>query len=499
MASDLAGNGFVLPAFTTYNGEAIPFAYPPLGIYLTAAISAISGDDPVAVLRWLPALLSTASVVGVFLVAAEILRSRWRGFVAAAAFAVMPHSYLWLIGGGGVTRALGLLLALLALHQGVRMMRTNQFRNVAATGILGGLTLLSHPQAAVFLAASLLVLVGFHVYRGPVRIITQNLVLAGAGAVVAATPWLISVIATHGVAPLISAGSTSLDPAIGLSQLLGLRFADGSVLDLMTALGVLGIVVRIARSQWMIPLWLMVTMLIDPRAGTTYAAVPLALSVVPILSEIVQRTAGGPDGTVSLETDPLPSVIRRHRAVAVILSLLLFVTLRTAARTAVDPTAPMYGLAVDHVAAMRWVATNADADGRFAIVTGRGWESDYLSEWFPTLADRTSAATVQGSEWRGLSTFLDRLAEYRQLQNCADKTAACLEEWSARWNESSTYAFLPKGALFGPRSLADCCSALRETLRLSDRYVLVYDGPGATIFAPVDAVTSGLPSAATRR
>jgi len=36
MANDLARNGFLLPEFTTYNGENIPFAYPPLGIYLTA-------------------------------------------------------------------------------------------------------------------------------------------------------------------------------------------------------------------------------------------------------------------------------------------------------------------------------------------------------------------------------------------------------------------------------------------------------------------------------
>jgi hypothetical protein len=50
--------------------------------------------------------------------------------------------------------------------------------------------------------------------------------------------------------------------------------------------------------------------------------------------------------------------------VAVILSLLLIVTLRTAARMLCDPTAPMYGLAVDHVAAMRFGSqTNADADG----------------------------------------------------------------------------------------------------------------------------------------
>jgi len=157
----------------------------------------------------------------------------------------------------------------------------------------------------------------------------------------------------------------------------------------------------------------------------------------------------------------------------------------------------MHGLTHDHVAAMHWVAGHAGEGARFAVITGRSWESDYVSEWFPALAGRTSVATVQGSEWRGFSRFVERLAAYRQLQNCADKTASCLDTWSAGWNERSAFAFLPKGALFGPRSAPDCCPSLRETLRLSDRYVIVYDGPGATIFAPVDVV--GLVSAPTSR
>ncbi len=404
MASDLERNGFLLPAFTSYNGEAIPFAYPPLGTYVTASLAALLGADPIVVLRWLPALLSTASVLALYLVASELLRSRWRGLAAAGAFAVMPHSYLWLVGGGGATRSLGLLLSLLALHQGVRMLRTHRPLTVVATALLGGLTALSHPQAALFLAASLLILFAFHAYRGPRATIIANLSLAGLGGLVVIAPWFVAVVATHGIAPIVSAATTSIDPSTGLTQLLGLSFADGTVLDVMTALGVLGVIVRIARGQWMIPIWLVVTLLVDPRAGSTYAAVPLALSVVPILGELLQLTAARRGGG-SLETESLPGLMRHHRSAATIVALLLFVTLRTAAQTTVDPAGPMHGLTGAHVAAMSWVAANTKDSERFAVVTGRAWESDYVSEWFPTLAERTSVATVQGSEWRGLSAF----------------------------------------------------------------------------------------------
>jgi hypothetical protein len=486
MATDLARNGFSLPAFTTYNGEAIPFAYPPLGIYLTAVIAQGWGIDPAVVLRWLPAGLSAASVIALYLMAAELLRSKWRGLVAAAAFAVMPRSYIWLIDGGGITRSLGLLLSLLALQQGIRMLRTHRPLHVLSTASLGGLTLLSHPQAALFLAGSLFVLLAFHMFRGRTIAVVLQLALAGLGGLLVAAPWIVVVVANHGAAPLLSAGRAALDPVNGLGLLLGLSFADNPVLDLATALGVVGIFVRIARGQWMIPVWLLLTVMIDPRAGSTYATVPLALSVVPIVGELLQRMIPAQGGAATLESDPMPRLVWTHRAASIVIALLLFATLRTAARTAVDPVAPLHGMQDDHAAAMKWVAANTETSARFAIVTGRTWESDYLSEWFPVLAARTSVATVQGSEWRGIDTFLQRLSMYRQLQRCAGRTDTCLASWTRGWGESGAYLFIPKGRLFGPASAIDCCAALRETLESSADYRVIYDGPGATVFAPAD-------------
>lgn len=485
MAGDLARNGFLLPQFTTYNGEAIPFAYPPLGIYLTAGIAQVLGADPVAMVRWLPALISTASILALYLVAAELLRSRWRGVVAAAAFALMPRSYLWLILGGGITRALGLLFALLALQQGILMLRRHRAVYVAGTAAFGGLTALSHPQAAVFLAVSMLILVGFHAFRGRTATVLAQLAVAGLGGLLVAAPWIVAIVATHGVQPLLSAGRTALDPADGLSVLLGLGFADTSLLDLMVALGVLGIIVRIARGQWMIPLWFMLTLVIDPRAGSTYATVPLALSVVPILGELLQRMLPKQGGAATWASETLPRLVWTHRAASIVIALVLFTTLRTASRITVDPTGPLQGLQERHVEAMHWVASNANADAQFLLVTGRGWESDYLSEWFPVLSGRNSIATVQGSEWTGFDAFLQRVTMYNQLQECATDAETCVDSWTQRWNVSGAYLFLPKGRLGGPNSPADCCPGLRETLLSSGDYRVIFDGGGATIFAPV--------------
>jgi hypothetical protein len=486
MSQDLVANGFSIPATSTYNGEAIPFAYPPLGFFLTGALVRLTGASAVDLLHFVPALIATACIPAFYTMAAELLRSRWRGAIAAATFALLPRSYLWLIVGGGITRSLGLLFALMAIAAGVRMMRSHRMLDVVMTAVLSGLTLLAHPQAAVFLGLSLLTLFGFHVFRGDARRALTNLVAAGFGAAVIASPWILSVVMRHGWAPLLSAGQSGLDLTAGGSALLALAFTDAPVFDLLTALGVLGIFLRIARRQWMIPLWLVLAVVVDPRAGTTFATVPLSLSVVPVVGEILQRMVPGPrDAPATLETEPIPRLIFRHRAQAVLLALVLFAGLRTTARTAVDPESPLFGLSQDQTTAMSWVQKNLDPGENVAVVTGKTWEVDYLSEWFPIISGHRSIATVQGSEWTGRDHFVARLAAYRQLQQCATLTDSCVIEWARSWHLSAPYIFIPKGHLAGPLSVIDCCASLRQTLVKSPQFLVVYDGLGATILAPV--------------
>jgi hypothetical protein len=136
--------------------------------------------------------------------------------------------------------------------------------------------------------------------------------------------------------------------------------------------------------------------------------------------------------------------------------------------------------------AMEWISKNVEPNASFAVITGRTWEIDYLSEWFPVIAERRSIATVQGAEWTGLEAFLRRLAAYRQLQQCAKSTATCVTDWARAWGQSAPYVFIPKGRLAGPLSDLDCCLALRETLIESDAFRVIYDRPGATILAPAE-------------
>ncbi len=46
MTRDLEASNFRIPAFTTYNGGHIPFAYPPLGFYLAAILDRVDALRP---------------------------------------------------------------------------------------------------------------------------------------------------------------------------------------------------------------------------------------------------------------------------------------------------------------------------------------------------------------------------------------------------------------------------------------------------------------------
>ena len=115
MTRDLQGSGYALPAYTSYNGGAVPFAYPPLGFYLAAIIDAVTPLSLAGVFRFLPLIASFAAVAAFLFMARTLLPTRTHVITALVAFATLPATFQWMLMGGGVTRAPGFVFALLAV------------------------------------------------------------------------------------------------------------------------------------------------------------------------------------------------------------------------------------------------------------------------------------------------------------------------------------------------------------------------------------------------
>lgn len=470
MTQELQDAGYAIPTTTDYNGLDIPFVYSPLAFYLAAIPNDTLGITLFDIFRILPLVFSIATIPAFFLAARQLLRPAEAG-VATLAFALLPRSWEWMVLGGGITRSLGFLCALLAIAAALRMYRRPSARWIVATGLAGGLTALAHPQAAVFMAVSLALL-----WLGTVRTwdAMRALLLAAVVGAAVIAPWIVPMLMRHGPEPFLSARTTGGGLLLGLILFLKLRFTGAPFMDVLGIIGFAGFAVALVQRRWLAPVWLALILLVDSRGGATYAMVPLAMLIGIAVAAGVRATGASGD-----PRRPLWSAWSNRGLAAGALAILVMAVATNQGVISKDDSV-LLPVTPDQRAAMEWVSAELPDAASVAVVTGlTHWEGDRVAEWFPVLAQRRSAATFQGYEWLGVDRWRSQLRAYHDLQECAHSVAHCIDEWRKRHHSGVDYVFIPKGVTGGPQGPSDCCPGLRATLRATAE--IVYDGPGATI------------------
>jgi len=447
----VAANGMVPPDHLTYNGTDIPHAYPPAGFYLGAALTSL-GIETLDVLRFVPVTLAILTVPAWYLLARELFGAIIGG-IAAIVFALLPRSYEWLIAGGGLTRALGLLFVLLALRFVVSYYRTGRRRAMVAGGLLLGLAVLSHPEAGLFGAASA-VFIAWHQRADWRR-------LAAVGALAAATvaPWLVVAVAREGIAPFLAAGGSRLESyPLALLEMINLSFTHEAYAPLGAVLGAIGLFIAVTIGRRCLLGWIALTILVVPAASPTLVTLAWsAAAAIAVLEGILPRLSSG----------------ARRVALPAGLGVMVLASVWSPHLLATSLTS----LRADTREAMDWVADNVPPGTEVAVITGAHWSRDAVAEWFPYLTASRSVTTVQGQEFTG--RWAEAIGENRALWLCASRTADCVIEVRERLFPELELVFIPKGPRPGDRS-DDCCLALRESLRATAE--VVYDNVGATIF-----------------
>ncbi|HKT15575.1 MAG TPA: hypothetical protein VJR87_09230, partial [Allosphingosinicella sp.] len=148
-------NGFAVPAHAAYGDHSFPFAYPPAAFYLAAAISRLTGAGLFDIFYWLPLLLNLLAVPTFCFFAAQATRDRAIVAISAVLYVQLPHSFLWQITGGGLPRALGALISLLALGLVFRSLSQRSYPLLLMVGILVGFAILSHLEWGIFAASGI--------------------------------------------------------------------------------------------------------------------------------------------------------------------------------------------------------------------------------------------------------------------------------------------------------------------------------------------------------
>ena len=480
--ADLVAGGLRLPTYSSYNAASIPLAYPPLGFYLIATLNLLLRIPVLQLLRILPVLLSVASIPAFFLFAAELLRSRNQAALATLVFALLPRTSDWLIMGGGITRSLGLLFALLLMRQAFLLFDRRQTSAIPLAILFGTLLVCSHPEAATHTALTATLL---YAWRDRSRIGLRYAAVVAGGIIAASAPWWVVIVTRHGLVPFSAAAAAAREDSYnvlaGLLILFRLDFTDEPVLRIFAALGLLGMLIKVSRREYFLGTWFLLLHTVEPRGGTLFMMIPLALGAGFCLETFMlpplRHTRRSPEATTGRSgasdsahsNEMLPA--KGARLVLALLALYGCVS-SYAVGLRIQRE---FTLTWRELQAFEWVREHTSHGSRFALVTGALPLRDASSEWFPALTNRRSLATVFGMEWvRGVD-FADQTERYRSLQACAREDATCLEAWAREQAQVFDYVYVRGGE-------AAESMALRESLARSPEYALVYAHEGIAIF-----------------
>jgi len=393
-----------LPEFVEFNGLSIPFAYPPLSFWLSAAAVQL-GADPLAIVHRVPILMNAAWVLLFALLLRRTGHSRLFTAVAVLVFGTTFRSYEWLVMGGGLSRGmgslflLGMLLAL--LPTGLWTGTSWNWRRLLCGGGLLGATVLSHLEWGVlgtFGALACLALA-----QRQARPFLEGAGALGGAALVLALPWLAWALHAHGLAPFLAASRTGGQP-FGLANGGGMLMRSATVLLPLAAFGAV-LVLRTPSRFWLLlaaaSVWLI------PRSGET----PLALATGVL-------TASGTLGlAVALRRAHLRGMASLGLA-AFLVTVGSLAVLR--AQEATRRPEHFATLAPEARSAMGWIATHLSGT-RFAMLREAPWEYNAVAEWFPIFAKAINVTTLQGREWLPDREFDRTHASVRAL----DTSASC--------------------------------------------------------------------------
>ena len=470
MIGDIQESGYRLPAFTSYNGGEVPFSYPPFALYLAAVLDDV-GFSRSGVMLALPALASATTVAALFVLAIGFLRSKWAALTATFAFAMMPETFSWMIVGGGLTRAIGFLFAVLALGQLYRMYTRPERWYAASSAAFVALTVLSHLEMTLFLALSAGVMFAFF---GQTRQGVTRTAAVGLAALVATAPWWVTVMSREGLEPWLNTGSSRgiLGPD-AIRTLTHLNLTGQLFVDVLGLVALLGVVICVVRREFFLPCWLLAIALLMPWVFTRMASVPAALLVGYVLTAHLWPWM----------REGLPGMRLRAPPPAWLAPSFVAVLVASSAMSGIEGNRNvLISLSRDTRDAMEWASGNTGPADSFLVITGRAWYHDYAGEWFPAITDRVSVATIQGKEWLG--GFGKQVDAHNDLQACIDEDASCIDRWEHWAKTGFTYIYVSRESppeLRG-RGWEQCCGPLRDSLFASDDYRVVYQNSAATIF-----------------
>jgi hypothetical protein len=464
LVNELVANGFRLPAFSAYNATLLPVVYPPLAFYLAGLINFLFGVSVVEIQRWLPLVFSLLTIPAFAWLSLAILSNLEAAALATLAFALLPNSIDRLLMGGGLTRAPGFFFALVALTCIYSLFASGHRSDLWLAILFSALTVLTHPVYAWFVVYSSAV---FFLFSAHKRRNVAYAICVALGVLLVSSPWWVSIISIHGLAPVLGAFQSrdALPLIVSLSQLLFFDLSREFFLEILGVLSLVGLVISLYERKIFWLVWLLAIFLLERTSPVALAVVPLAM------------LAGLAGAKLLAASQPAWESQYQRRFVQIGFTILVYYCVIS---SYLSFSAPLLTPAVRQ--SMDWTTQNTAPQSRFLILTANPWWDDPVTEWFPALARRISLTTVQGYEWTSPLQFAERVDRYDAVRNCLQTIQVdCLAQWSADQQTTFDYIFVPKLPPARGQTAVESTPFV-QALRVSPDYLLVSEQDGALIF-----------------
>jgi hypothetical protein len=474
MTQELIANGFKIPQFTNYNHLQIPYAYPPFGFYLAGGIHQLTGLGLFDIFRIFPAIISILAIPAFYVLAKAMIKDDITVGISVLAFSFIPATMDWLIMGGGLSRAPGFVFSLLALRSGYLIFTRNRRVDLILTSVFSSLTVLFHPEAAIHTAVGIFI---FLMAKGRNKKGFVKSIIIVLAVILMTSPWWLIVVKSHGFSPFATAAKTGIHDLSRYIDFLFFNLTGESRLTSIAVFGFIGLFIALKKSQWMLPVWILLTFIVDPRAANLYEAPIIAMLAGMSLSTVINQI----DNFPKEETDKSNLSTPFTGLVPKLLITILLLQWIFSALFTVNNLVSFTTLASADIEAMQWVDGNTAEDSKFLVMSGIHPFMDAVSEWFPTITDRESIGTVQGSEWIQDVDFDNRLNNSIMLKNCILKDINCISEIEKNVTLDIDYIFMRKFAItqsYGTVSTVGLSNSISE----SPDYSIVHETDSILIY-----------------
>ena len=434
-----------------YQPGGVPFAYPPLGFAIAAAVQYALSVSFEQVAVFLPGAYLVPTAYLTYRFAREVFPTTtpWVASVSATIAIGGVQTMIAQMMADGVISAPALLAAVASWLFAVRAFRDGNRRSAAVAGVLFGLALLVHPTVAFFSGLTTVAL--YLTYDRTLRGLLNGVLVAGVGLLVAA-PWVIAVVRAFGTDPFAAALAARFagggpSPVETIQTLFALN--SNTVVQspfLLWTVAVLGGFYCLVTERWFPVIWMGIGLALSPKYGymaEAFLAGPLIVEAFPAL-----LARGG--------TKRMNRVVPRAFVVLFVLS-----SVATAAVFAglMTPT-----VTPEHRQAMNWIQENTDEE---ATLVAAGPGSSPRFEVLPYYTNRSIKGGYWGAEWTSADAHRFGWRFTRSVEQCTE--AACIRRTLRDFGLRPDYVYVPTAEF------------RTESVRKSSAFDVVYENEGVIL------------------